>query len=205
LATILGTFQSCFTDFKYLKKKWQRNCEEERLLGVSLNGVFENGWTNGQGYEDDSILGLFDFENFRTGMKWEAIKTNMKVAKEIGINASVAITCIKPEGCISLDTKIKTTEGNKSIASIFGELTSYDIFEMDGGNWITPDRKMYVYDENNEEKEITKLYVNGLSEVYEITMEDNTIVKLTANHQLKTVDGWKKAKDLSENDEILSW
>ena len=76
---------------------------------------------------------------------------------------------------------------------------------MDGGNWITPDRKMYVYDENNEEKEITKLYVNGLSEVYEIIMEDNTIVKLTANHQLKTIDGWKKAKDLSENDDILSW
>jgi len=207
LATILGTFQSCFTDFKYLKKKWQRNCEEERLLGVSLNGVFDNGWTNGQAYENNEFdeNAQFDFENFRTSMKAEAIRTNMKVAKEIGINASVAITCIKPEGCISLDTKIKTTEGNKSIASIFGELTSYDIFEMDGGNWITPDRKMYVYDENNEEKEITKLYVNGLSEVYEITMEDNTIVKLTANHQLKTVDGWKKAKDLSENDEILSW
>lgn len=196
LATILGTFQSCFTNFKYINKKWKKNCEEERLLGVSLNGIYDNDLTNGK----ESYL-----HELLTSLKKTAIVTNGILAKEIGIPSSVAITCVKPEGCLSLDTKIKTTEGIKTIASIFGELTSYDIFEMDGGNWIIPDRKMYVYDENNDKKEITKLYVNGMSEVYEIVMEDNTVVKLTANHQLKTTNGWKKAKDLSETDEILSW
>lgn len=206
LATILGTFQSTFTNFKYLNKKWQKNCDDERLLGVSLNGIFDNKYTNGKDFfQYEAECPEVQFQWFLEDLKKEAIITNIDFAEKLGINSSVAITCVKPEGCLSLDTKIKTTEGIKSIASIFGELTSYDIFEMDGGNWITPDRKMYVYDENNEEKEITKLYVNGLSEVYEIIMEDNTIVKLTANHQLKTIDGWKKAKDLSENDDILSW
>src|SRR6202012_134910 len=48
LATILGTFQSCFTKFKYINKKWQRNCEDERLLGVSLTGIMDNKYTSGR-------------------------------------------------------------------------------------------------------------------------------------------------------------
>jgi len=92
IATILGTFQSCLTNFRYLNKKWKRNCEEERLLGVSLNGIFDNDFTNGK------KEGL---EYYLKGFKQIAIETNLEWSKNIGINSSVAITCIKPEGTVS--------------------------------------------------------------------------------------------------------
>jgi ribonucleoside-diphosphate reductase alpha chain len=92
LATILGTYQSTLTNFRYLNKKWQKNCEDERLLGVSMNGVFDNKLTNGV------EPGL---EQRLEKLKREAIKVNMHVAKDFGINSSVAITCLKPEGTSS--------------------------------------------------------------------------------------------------------
>lgn len=94
LATILGTFQSCLTNFRYLNKKWKKNCEDERLLGVSLNGVYDNPITNGkEGYT--RLVGLLQ------NLKKVAIKTNLQISKELGINSSVAITCVKPEGTVS--------------------------------------------------------------------------------------------------------
>ena len=100
LATILGTMQSCLTNFRYVNKKWQRNCEDERLLGVSLNGIFDNKYTNGRhwkNYVDGNVL----FGSFLEDLKIEAINVNLKWAKKIGINSSVAITAIKPEGTTS--------------------------------------------------------------------------------------------------------
>ena len=199
IATILGTFQSCFTDFKYINKKYKKNCEDERLLGVSLTGIFDNKFTNGKEFNSGGL------EYFLQSLKITAINTNIKLSGEIGINSSVAITCCKPSGCISLDTKIKTKEGIFSAAEIFGKLTSVNIFECIGGTWIEPESDMIVYDENNEEQTITKLFVNGVEVVYEIEMDDGVILKLTADHRLKTSSGWKKAKDLSEDDEILYW
>lgn len=98
LASILGTFQSCLTNFRYLNKKWQRNCEDERLLGVSLNGVFDNQLLNGtiDGMESKGAL----IERLEK-LKMMAIKANMHAAADLGINSSVAITCIKPEGTTS--------------------------------------------------------------------------------------------------------
>ncbi len=206
LATILGTFQSCFTNFRYLNKKYKKNCDDERLLGVSLNGIFDNKYTNKKYFlEEYEEFSQSKFYNFLESLKSEAIETNIKLAKDIGINSSVAITCVKPEGCVSLDTKIKTKNGILNMAEIFSELTSENIFEIGNGVWIEPENIITVYDENNNEKNITKLFVNGLSPVYEIEFEDGVIVKLTKNHQLKTKNGYKKAKDLSENDEIIAW
>lgn len=93
MATILGTFQSTLTNFKYLNKKWQRNCEDERLLGVSLTGIMDNPILNGTW---PSLLAA-DLQS----MKAEAITTNAELAKDLGINASAAITCVKPSGTVS--------------------------------------------------------------------------------------------------------
>jgi len=92
LATIIGTFQSCLTNFKYINKKWKKNCEEERLLGVSLNGVFDNVYMNGK---------EGDLPAFLSSLKQIAIETNIRFSEFIGIPSSVAITCIKPEGTSS--------------------------------------------------------------------------------------------------------
>ena len=91
-ATILGTFQSTLTNFRYLTKEWERNCSEERLLGVSLTGILDNPLTNGK------KKGL---ENLLEDLRKVAYETNKEWADKLGIKRSAAITCVKPSGTVS--------------------------------------------------------------------------------------------------------
>ena len=93
LATILGTFQSTLTDFKYLRKIWKQNTEEERLLGVSLTGILDNKWMSGRG--------TYQLGNIIPELRREAVKTNEEYAKKLRIQQSAAITCVKPSGTVS--------------------------------------------------------------------------------------------------------
>jgi len=91
IATIVGTIQSTLTDFKYLRNVWKKNTEEERLLGVSLTGIM-----------DHAVLSKnVDSKRWLEKMKEEAVKTNHKYAKMLGIPQSAAITCVKPSGTVS--------------------------------------------------------------------------------------------------------
>jgi ribonucleoside-diphosphate reductase alpha chain len=92
LATILGTIQSTYTHFPYLRKIWQKNTEEERLLGVSLTGIMDNPLmtTKNQGLEKTLEY-----------LKSVAVATNAEWAERLGIPVSAAITCVKPSGTVS--------------------------------------------------------------------------------------------------------
>ena len=93
LATILGTFQSTLTNFKYVSAAWKRNCSEERLLGVSLTGIMDCRLTNGK---ERNLGPLLD------DLRDEAVRTNKLWAENhLNINQSVAITCVKPSGTVS--------------------------------------------------------------------------------------------------------
>ena len=92
LATILGTIQSTLVNFKYVSKEWKKNCEEERLLGVSLTGIMDNKWTAGK------INGL---EVLLENLKKMAVETNKEWADKIGLKQAAAITCVKPSGTVS--------------------------------------------------------------------------------------------------------
>ena len=92
LATIIGTFQATLVDFRYLRKEWKRNTEEEALLGVSLTGIMDNELTN---KVHDGLKELLE------GLRETAVKTNKKWANKLGINQSTAITCVKPSGTVS--------------------------------------------------------------------------------------------------------
>jgi len=94
LATILGTFQSTLVNFKYVSKSWRKNCEEERLLGVSLTGIMDCNLTNGKGPHGSLPAILKDLRDV-------AVQTNKVFAKKLGINQSVAVTCVKPSGTVS--------------------------------------------------------------------------------------------------------
>lgn len=94
IATILGTVQSSLTNFKYLRKIWRDNCEEERLLGVSLTGQLGHKALNGS-------KGMNYLINYLENMRMVAIDTNEEYAKAMGINVSTAITTAKPSGTVS--------------------------------------------------------------------------------------------------------
>ena len=96
LATILGTFQSTLTDFKYLRSIWKKNTEEERLLGVSLTGIMDNDLLSGT----SAHLGNNICQTLET-LRDTAVETNAAMAEQLGIAQSTAITCVKPSGTVS--------------------------------------------------------------------------------------------------------
>lgn len=86
-ATWLGVIQSTFTNFPYLSKKWKKNCDEERLLGVSLTGQMDN----------PNLLTASALK----AMKNKAVKVAKHAAEQMKINTPVAVTCVKPSGTVS--------------------------------------------------------------------------------------------------------
>ncbi len=92
LATILGTVQSTLTKFPYLRKVWNKNTEEERLLGVSLTGIMDNELTNGRKHGLEKTL---------TALREVAVETNREWSEILRIPQSTAITCVKPSGTVS--------------------------------------------------------------------------------------------------------
>src|SRR3989338_88507 len=87
IATILGTYQSTLTYFPYLSKEWQENCEQERLLGVSITGQWDS-----PAVRDEAFL---------RKLKEYIVKTNKEYAAKFGVNQSTCTTCVKPSGTVS--------------------------------------------------------------------------------------------------------
>jgi len=94
LASILGTLQSGLTDFSYLRSLWKKNTEEEALLGVSLTGIMDN----------EMLAGKKDTEQLKAWLeelRAHVVQVNKEFAEIIGVNQSVATTCVKPSGTVS--------------------------------------------------------------------------------------------------------
>jgi len=94
VATIFGTLQASLTNFRYLRKIWKKNTEEEALLGVSMTGIMDHSVLSGS--EGTELL-----EEYLVEIRKVCLDTNRKWAKKIGINPAAAITCVKPSGTVS--------------------------------------------------------------------------------------------------------
>ncbi|GBG62475.1 hypothetical protein CBR_g30796 [Chara braunii] len=92
VATVLGTIQSTLTNFNYVRSKWAENCEQERLLGVSMTGILDCKWL-AQTTEENA--------KFLHTLRKKCVKVNELWAERLGIARSKAITCIKPSGTVS--------------------------------------------------------------------------------------------------------
>jgi ribonucleoside-diphosphate reductase alpha chain len=101
IATTMGTIQSSLVNFKYLRKVWKDNCEEERLLGVSLTGQMGHPTLNGNNGHG-ILAGWLDV------LRKVAIDTNAEVSDAMGINRSAAITTVKPSGTVSQLTQVSS-------------------------------------------------------------------------------------------------
>jgi ribonucleoside-triphosphate reductase len=100
-AAILGTLQASLTDFRYLRKVWKTNTEDEALLGLSLTGIMDHEMLSGSA---DALCGDSESQELQRWLKEMqdvAIKTNKKWARRLGIQPATAITCVKPSGTVS--------------------------------------------------------------------------------------------------------
>ena len=93
IAAVIGTFQSTLTEFPYLRKVWQKNAEDERLLGVSLTGIYDSKLLNN--FKDKELAARLE------QMREVAVVSNAAMAEELGIKQAAAITCVKPSGTVS--------------------------------------------------------------------------------------------------------
>ena len=100
IASILGTWQSTLTKFKYVRSQWRKNAEDERLLGVSLTGIYGNVLLND--HTDKNLPYLLQ------DMQMAVITTNQEEAERLGINSSVSTTTVKPSGTVSQLTGVSS-------------------------------------------------------------------------------------------------
>lgn len=194
-ASIIGTLQAGYTNFPYLGKQTEDIIKGEALLGVSMTGLL-----GAKEILSPSIL--------RRGS--EIVKfINKEVADRIGINQSARTTTVKPSGnsCLRFDSKIQTELGEMSLEEIFKYCSNDNniISNMKEGEFLPIISELKVFDENNKLQPITNLYMNGYKDTTEITFEDGSTYYFTENHKLKTKEGWKKVKDITEDDEIISF
>jgi len=188
-AAFIGTLQAGYTDFHYLRDVWKRTTEKDALVGVGMTGI-------GSG----EVL-KYDLKAAAKAVKVE----NTRVAKLIGINPAARTTTVKPSGCQIPSTEVKTNRGDLSLDEIF-KINGVDL----GGKldeyreWYDVKEDIKVFNHLNEEKSITKLFINGYEETIEFTMEDGSTIECTPNHQFMMEDGsWKEAKDITEDDNFL--
>lgn len=176
VATILGTFQSTMTNFRYLRAKWKKNADEERLLGVSLTGEM-----------DHPVLQTVNDEarKWLETLKAVAVETNKEWAEKLGIPVSAAITCVKPSGCRP-ETALVTTD--KGIYTL-GEL------RPEGqGVWQSLEREDH---DTLGGGKATKFFDNGITEVFAVNMNFGMSVESTANHRWEV-----KGKGFVRTDEL---
>lgn len=189
---------------------YSKEVKRTNRIGVGITGLHEYAWSRFEyGWHD-----LIDEEKSKdfwltlSRFKRAVVDEAKKYSTVLGLKIPHTNTTIKPAGCASLDTAIKTTEGALTMRELFAKhgVTEDDLRGMEDGTWIEPKIKTLVLDEGNVEREVTKLYLNGVKPVYEIEFEDGTVVKLTGNHKLKTVAGeWKRVDELTDTDEILQF
>lgn len=210
IASILGTIQATLTDFRYIGKKWERNCKEEALIGVSLTGIMDHELMSGRITNRGEKVFDHNGTTYRLNaalyeLKNIVIETNKIWAEKLGINIAGATTCVKPSGCATLDTEIKTTFGDLTFAELAYKI-GIDNIQFEPGLWIDIDSNIKVFDDNNEEQNIEKFYINGIQEVYEIEDEFGNKYSFTGNHELKLANGtWKRVDELSSGDNIKSF
>jgi ribonucleoside-diphosphate reductase alpha chain len=115
IAVILGTLQSTLTNFRYVRKIWKTNAEEERLLGVSITGIQDNKLLRTPGPELDALL---------DDLTVCAVNVNKAWADKLGINQSVAVTCVKPSGTVS-----RLVNASPGLHTSYGEFLILNIRE----------------------------------------------------------------------------
>lgn len=188
-ASVIGTLQAGYTDFHYLRDIWKKTTEKEALLGVGMTGIGSGAYKKCNLEEAAEI----------------AKQTNEAIAAQIGINKAARVTTVKPSGCVTPETEIRTSVGNLSMAKLF-KANGYDIEDFKDREklFLPTTEKIFVKDKNDEWQAITQLYINGNIDVYEIEFEDGYIFKCTGNHRLLTVNrGWVRADELKEEDDIV--
>ena len=162
VATIIGTIQSMATHFPGLRPQWQRNCEEERLLGVDITGQMDSPLAQDAGAKER--------------LRQIAIEVNRQTSLTLGINQAAAITCVKPSGnCRPWYSLTSTSAGLLTLQELL-------VDHPEDTNWAEVTREVYAL-QGQERARIVRTYNNGVSPTLSIRMNYGLTVESTPNHR----------------------
>lgn len=169
---------------------------KNRRIGLSLTGIMDTIKKIGR----REFLNNWCDEGYNRIKRWDDVYSDW-----LCIPKSKRTTTVKPSGCCDLSTTIKTTDGIKSMQQIFEE-NDIELFKDMEKEWIDPKQEIIVFDKNNDKQLITKLYINGIDNVYEFQTEDGEFHYFTGDHKFFVKNKqWVKVKDLEKNDDIISY
>lgn len=192
VASLLYKTQKAICAMPFIHEETEAIVHRNMRIGLGVTGVCQA--LHKLDWLDEAYVKLRELDK-----KW---------SQERGWPESIKLTTVKPSGCTSLDTEIRTCRGVLTMSELFAlngisRETTESLVE---GTWIEPKVDITVKDMNNQDQKITKLYYNGVRPVYEIEFEDGNVYQFTGNHKLLTVlDGWKRVDELTEDDEIVSY
>lgn len=179
IATLLGTWQSTLTNFRYLRSIWKENCDEERLLGVSITGIMDCKALSDMSNED----GLKDL---LSSIRVHVRRINKEEAARIGINKSAAITCVKPEGCRTSDSLVTTSTGIYLLEDFF------------------TNNELEKNTNHADYGKIVSKYNNGVSPVLKVSCTFGLELESTPNHKwMVHKKGWVRTDSLKEGDQLI--
>ena len=165
-----------------------------RRIGCSMSGIAQFI----AHYSVDQLKNWCQ-EGYKELQNWDQIYSDW-----FAIPKSIKISSVKPSGCQIPNTVIKTNLGNKTLYQIFLE-NGVDLSEKQNEyrEWYDVKKDIFVKDNNNEDKKITKLFINGIGETLLFTMEDGSLIECTPNHKFLMKNGnWKEAKDITFDDDF---
>jgi ribonucleotide reductase, class II len=200
LASIVGTWQSTLTDFPYLRSGWKANAEEERLLGVSLTGIYGNKKFNNP--DDEGLPKRLQ------ALRKIAREANVAEAEKVGINPSVAVTTVKPSGCRPWDGLTTTDKGILTLEEMFSASG-----HVEGESWCAFDGYEALQSvDGTKRSRLSKTFDNGKAEVFSVNMHYGLSVESTEEHpwfvsrrniapgKYEDVNDWVETKNLREGD-----
>lgn len=186
---------------------YEKEVRRTNRIGVGITGVHEFAWKFFR-------LGFRDLiDESKSKDFWAAIARFKRAVREeaetyskkLGVTVPHTNTTIKPAGCMGMKTSIRTKNGTKTLLEIFQE-NGVDVSSLSfEQQWFDLKDELIVYDANNQEQRVTKLFYNGQMPTIDIEMEDGAVVQVTCAHQFLTTRGWVRADELLESDDILQY
>ena len=181
---------------------YKKEVERTNRIGIGITGIHEYAWKRfGYSWHDLVNEGKsMDFWLMLSRFKRAVDDEATKYSKKIGMKIPHTNVVVKPSGCGTGDVTIRTKAGIRTLKEIFDK--NCDVDELKRGDWIKPKENIVVYDKNDNEQEVTKLYYNGEDRVFEITMDDGQAFKFTGNHKFLTKEGWIELQNLKGIEEL---
>lgn len=172
------------------QKETEKKVHSNVRMGIGITGYLQSTETQ-RGWLSDCYIKLRAFDKEYSRLK--------------GIPESIKLTTVKPSGCMIPTTVVKTNKGNLQLSELF-KLSNISINDTDINKWHDPISDIKIYNKDNKLENITKLYINGVSDVMTFTLEDNTVITCTPDHKFLLTNGeWRMCKDLQINDDIKSF